>query len=229
MKKYSSGFSLIELLIASSILMMVMFIASYAYSLYASFWSKELGSFHRNVSQTRGLSQLHHILSNVNPHMVKSNEGNWYHYFDGASQYIKSFTFESIEEPNVPAIFELNVVQDNGQYSLVYKETAINSFPVIIESQVNAAGEDQRLLSGLEAIQFEYWGWSHVDDYFMAIETPNIIAPAWFGFYSGKDTMIPPLIIKVTFTKDGVQSSFKIPLKHFNPDYISAYMNSEDA
>ncbi len=73
-RKVTRGFTLIELMLATSLLMMVMFSGYYAYSLYSQKWQKRVQVFWHGTEQAIALDSLHKVLSSALPYMVNGED-----------------------------------------------------------------------------------------------------------------------------------------------------------
>lgn len=212
-----------ELLITMTILIMVMFIGTMAYRQYSVYWEKEMGLFDEKLKTAKSMVQLHTILKNIRPHMVKFEENSWGHYFEGAGTFVRSVTEHSLSKPGYAAIFELAVVAEGEIRQLVYREKPIVESPFIhFDSRPNYSYE-KTLTVSFDELQLEYLGWRHVDEYFSAMEDTGRFSQSWFGAYSGRDTMVTPNVMRLTFLVDNQKSVLEVPLLHFIPEHIQSY------
>lgn len=215
-----SGFSLVEVLIAMTILMMVLFIGTMAYRTYSVYWQKELGDFNAHLAEMKGITNVHHIIRNIKPMVLKGGKLGGYVYFEGGDSVIRAIANEAFTDENAAAAFELKIVnnQSIGGVRVEYREYAITSNPVIEQKDIGSYGQKTILLSGFEDIRFEYFGWPSYADY-NAFENPESqIQPnpkTWFGLYSGQDTLMSPEAVKLRLKRNGNWSEINIPLTHF--------------
>ncbi|MCC2606156.1 type II secretion system protein [Planctobacterium marinum] len=219
----STGFSLVELLITMTILIMVLFIGTMAYRQYSVYWHKEMGQFDEKLQTAKNIVQIHSIIKNIRPHMVKFEENVWGHYFEGASTLIRSVTEHAISQPGNAAIFELSVVADGESRTLVYREKPIVESPFFNYEADHQYTYEKRFDFRFDELQFEYFGWRHVDEYFTALESPDRFSQAWYGAYSGRDSMVTPNIIRITIAIDNRNSLLEVPVLQFIPEYIQNY------
>lgn len=225
MKTYSvKGFSLVELLVSMSILMMVLLIGTLSYNQYSQYWNKELGDFDQQIKEAKDFSFIYHILRNIRPHMIKDNTDKWFHYFEGGNTLLRSVTAESISSPGSAAIFELKIETESDSTKITYQEKPIVSAPFLSRGQVGGYTFRRTIELKISNFLFEYYGWKHSDEFFSSQENRDI-SQSWFGLYSGEDTLLTPSKIRVSFANDLGQTSLLVPVDHFIPEHIQFYSN----
>ncbi|XOV79220.1 MAG: PilW family protein [Aestuariibacter sp.] len=217
------GFSLVELLVAMSLLSMVLFIGSFAHSQYSEVWRKEQSDFEKQYVKVKGVTTLYRILSDIQPYVIKE-EKYAYHYFQGGENILRSIKAQSLLHPEYPAAFSL-FIRDN---SLIYAEKALTAGPMLTENVPGKYDFEIVVVNSLKRLKFEYFGWSNVDDWYKTIDSQPALAPSWFGFYSGKDTQIPPMSVKVNLYMEEAPAEFIVPIRFFFPDQIEFYNESAE-
>lgn len=216
--KKTNGFTLIEILVALTILMMVLFIGSLAYRTYSVYWHKELGDFNADLAEYEGITRLQNLIRNIKPMVFKGGERGGYVYFEGGDSLIRAISNESVQTQNAISAFEISVVQDTSNTVRVeYRESTVIDKPLLSEMDISGYSKPIVILKGFEDIRFEYFGWIDFDNFSVEQHQDNTLTgeKKWFGLYSGKDTLISPLQVKVRFKKDGVWSELRIPLSQF--------------
>lgn len=228
--KANKGFSLVELLVSMTILIMVTLIGTYGYNLYARYWQKELGHYQTTFAQIRDVSRLHNIVTSIKPYIIKDAKGNAFHYFEGAQTVIRSVITSSLSNPDYPAIFELQVVDSGGVKSLLYKEKVMEEAPLLFESQIDDYDTQFKLLDNFSSITFEFFGWQHYRERAGALsgESDTYAPQAWFGAYSGKDTLVPPNIVKLRFvTSQKNVTTFELPIAEISEEQLEFYLSDD--
>ncbi len=215
---------MVELLVAMSILMLVTFIGNFAYSQYSRFWNNQLGEFEAVFDQAKGVSQLLAVVSDIQPYIVKNGDGVSFHYFEGGNQLLRAVVASSMSDESYPAAIELKVTElvASGEKQLVYRERVLDKAPLLTNQDTRGIDLETVLLTGFEDFTVEYFGYAHLDQWYLAREG-RAYSPSWFGFYSGEDTKIPPEAAKISFTLNGESSSLIIPLRHFSPEQLEFY------
>lgn len=225
------GFSLVEVLIALAILMMVLFVGNLAYRTYSVYWHKELGSFQHHTTELRGLLNVHSVIRNIKPMVLKGGKQGGYVYFEGGDSLLRAIGNEAFGNADVASAFELTVVNDSDKsVRLEYREYPITS-PVITEGNIGNYGDRVILLRGFEDIRFEYFGWPSYADFAIVEMGSDSVQQAnqkiWFGLYSSKDTLVSPEIVKLRLKHDGQWSEVKIPLTHFSHRDLLQFVGSD--
>lgn len=203
---------------AVAILLMMIFIGTFAYQTYSVYWQKELGNFRSDLAELRGVTTLHSLIRNIKPMVLKGGERGGYVYFEGGDSVLRAISNVSIESGESAAAFEINVVEtEPGRVKLTYREYPITQQPLLSENDIGNYGDEMTIINGLEDIRFEYYGWPDYRDYAATQhdEVRVFAEKKWFGLYSGKDTLISPEQVKIRFKKEGAWSELKLPLSHF--------------
>lgn len=229
------GFSLVELLVAMTLLLLVSFTGTYAYSLYSAYWNKQLGNFEQVFAEVQGIVSLQAILKHIDPYIIRSADIPVYHWFEGGKSVIRAVTSQSLTQPEYPAAFELKVVNtDDESFALIYREKVMSLSPVLFEGELDVYDNEIVLLQGLTNVSFEYFGWGHFDDWQVASrndvqgDIAEVSERSWFGYYSGRDTLITPERIRVTVEMSAKTAQFEVEISDFLKDDILMYLQSEE-
>lgn len=226
----SSGFSLIELLVAMTLLIMVTLIGTYGYNLYAQYWKKELGHYQSTFRLIKDITQIHNLVKDIKPYVLKGGEKGAFFYFEGGQKIMRSVVAHALSNPNYPALFELELVQLYGVNHLVYRENVMDKLAVTSESQINAYPFEITLLSGFSDLTFEYYGWPSYQERaeFLASDGSNLDVREWYGFYSGKDTLITPDVVRISVVDESEQLSvLELPVPQIIEDHLESYLIDE--
>lgn len=166
MSNKHKGFTLIELMLATSLLMLVMFSGYYAYSLYTQKWQKRVQFFWQGTEQAMALDVINRMLISITPYVVKCKNNKECIYFSGSTNSMRFVTDSPIYSQN-SALVELTIEQVNGSYQLMYKEHSLhNSALLTLDNTFNDDiwQKQSVLLSGLQSIQWSYYGWKSFSD-----------------------------------------------------------------
>jgi prepilin-type N-terminal cleavage/methylation domain-containing protein len=219
------GFSLLEVLIAMTILLMVTFIGTYGYGLYSRYWQTELGHYQSAFDASKGVNILFKTLKDLKPYVVKDREQG-FHYFEGGNRILRSVTSHSLQYPDYPALFEIALEERQDKKQLVYRELSMKDGPVLNEPENVAYIFSIVLLNDVDDLVFEYYGWPNFIEKAKYESKSSQGSPQWYGLYSGKDTLITPEIIKTTIIIDGKESVFEVAIDGFLPAYIDRYIET---
>lgn len=112
--KTAKGFTLIELMLATSLLMLIMFSGYYAYSLYTQKWQKRVQVFWQGTEQSIALNTLNRMLTSINSYVVKGKGDKACVYFFGTDNTMRFVTDFPIYSKST-AIVELEVREENEE------------------------------------------------------------------------------------------------------------------
>lgn len=221
----SMGFSLVEVLVATSVLMLVMFIGSYAYSTYSKYWKKELGEYSDSFSDVKQINNLYRIIRDVEPYIMKGGKKGAYFYFEGGKSVLRAATNNSISKPGFPALFEIKAVKNSmGGIDIIYSEFVLYENPVVVESELGEYNYSVLLVSNLDDFSLEYTGWGDYNQWIANEEGWTQAAPGKFGFYSGKDTLIPPVSIELYLRIGQEYGEVSVPIAQFMREQLDFYL-----
>ncbi len=198
MRLSNKGFTLVELLVVTTLLSLLMLVGTYSYSLFTNKWQDELGHFKESNEQAVNFHRLFRVLSNIQPYVVIKNNKEPGFLFIGASDSLLAVTHDSIFSPNTNEVFLLSKVRsEDGNVNLVYQAKSLESASVITSKEEIAFEKEITLLSGFTDISFSYYSWPS----FNAKGDRRSITPitrAWTSSFSGIDNQLTPETIKVT-------------------------------
>lgn len=214
--KSPRGFSLVELLVALTIFSLVIFIATFAYKNFSRYWEDNLGHFDRSFAQAKGINILQSSIADTMAYVLQNEQQIAFHYFEGGASVIRAIRQKSVVAPEYPAAYELKVKPSEsnpGQLALIYSETPFNRENYLQPSKWEEYSYQLELLSNIEDLNFSYYGLANYKDLFGSEGDALVAAlPQWFGLYSGEDTQLMPLLVRVQLRSKGELFSFDIPL-----------------
>jgi prepilin-type N-terminal cleavage/methylation domain-containing protein len=206
----NKGFTLIELMIAISILSLLLFTGSYSYSLMSTRWNKELGNFSNIAVQAKNQQLLQNLLTGMQTFVITDKNKRPAFFFIGDKTSLLAISRGGLYSGKYPEIFRLTAIEkENGLFDLVYQSSSTeNLLLVVTEQEVNFT-EQLTLFHDLTEISFAYLGWSHFNE---KTADGEVIKPAsWFERFSGIDNQIMPIKMSITLTdKSGV---FTLPVE----------------
>ena len=222
------GFTLIELIIAISILSMLMFTGSYLYGTLSSRWDKEIGQFNQSFADARSISLLHALLSGITSYIVMnsiSNDGMPTMFFVGKSESLLAVSKSGIVNSEYPEIFRLTAVPNkSGKLDLVYQAKSTQDLLLLTSDQTIKFENSFILLKGLDLIEFEYMGWSNLRLKTQANYEDIPDPKQWFQDYSGLDRSLNPEIVKITIKKGSKKLQFKVYLDVNSEKILQYYL-----
>jgi prepilin-type N-terminal cleavage/methylation domain-containing protein len=218
----NQGFTLIELMIAISILSLLLFTGSYSYSLMSERWNKELGQFSSSAKNYKHLELIQRLLEGVQPYVVVDDDKKPSFFFIGDDNSLLAVSRLGLFSGDYPEIFRLSTIDaGEGKVDLIYQSASTE--------QTLLKGTDQNinfthqlvLFSNLDSVQFGYYGWSHLYEK-NAVDKKNKKAQ-WFARFSGIDNQIMPEKYNVTLTQAGKDLSIPIQLEAKPERWLSPY------
>ncbi|MBU2891944.1 prepilin-type N-terminal cleavage/methylation domain-containing protein [Colwellia sp. D2M02] len=215
-KKHQSGFTLIELMIASSLLMLVMYAGYFAYSLYSNSWKKQSYAFWQATDKGVNLTSLTRVIEATHPYIVDNINDNSSLYFIATPHHIR-FVSKSPIFADEAAVVELQLVGS----SLVYRESTLLKAPLFNQHEQREWQHSIVLLNYLTAARFEFFGWDNLEqlqhyelqrDNLLHDEAP--IEPQWYNQHQMEERQLLPLSISLTYSVKGGQElsiPFQLP------------------
>ncbi|MGJ8680089.1 PilW family protein [Paraglaciecola sp.] len=217
--KLQRGFTLIELMIASMILIVVMLVGTYSYSLFSDKWDKQLGNVEQAVNRVKDLSLLNSLLDGVVPlALFNGQKGNGF-YFHGEQQTLTAVSLNGLFVQDAPVVFSLSMQQINGKNVLLYQETSTTNSLLLKADDVVEFTHSKTLLPGLISAEFTYYGWPSWESKRTFNFTKDLAAfkLGWFDSYEGIITGLHP-------EKLSLALNFENGSLHLNSQYL---LNSE--
>ncbi|MDO6444335.1 prepilin-type N-terminal cleavage/methylation domain-containing protein [Colwellia sp. 1_MG-2023] len=216
--KKNKGFTLIELMLATSLLMMVLFSGYYAYSLYSQKWQKRVDIFWQGTEQGIGIDALNKLFISAVSYVVKNNNNKESIYFVGTKSTIR-FISNSPLFSSGTALVELEVIREAEKDRLIYRENNLLNQPLFHLSELENIIDWQKetvLFEEYNAIEWSFYGWTSFAD---ALEQANIAENVvkrelrkQYKLHELEKIRVLPISIHLNLAKENSQSSFNIDL-----------------
>ena len=208
MNKSQSGFTLVELLISTALLSLILFVASYSFSLFAGSWGKELGRYEQTAKFTRNIELVRRVFASTIPLLVDRGDGsqNSALYLDGRKQFLRAasrygvFTTDSV-------IYQLSLESTNeGGEQLIYQEVASNQ--VLLDSYEQAITFSNKLvlLDSVSQVAFSYFGWENFQQKSVQQSGMGIASKVWQESFNAKEKQLFPESMKVSVVYGSAQT-----------------------
>jgi len=222
----SSGFTLIELLISISILSMLLFTASYSYSLLSSRWDKELGQFSVSQKSAKNLEMTQRLLEGIQSHIVVDKNRKPVFFFVGHQDSLLAVSQAGLFSGDYPEIFRLTVVKkENGLVDIIYQSSSTEYTLLTRVEQTVDFSKSLLLFADLEAVRFKYYGWRHISE--KTDDDKKGSSEVWFDRYSGIDSQFMPSSLRLTLVKDGQELVIPIDLQINVEEWLSPYFDRD--
>jgi prepilin-type N-terminal cleavage/methylation domain-containing protein len=204
LQRKQTGFTLIELMIASSLLMLVMYSGYFAYSLYSSSWQKQSQAFWQATDQGIHLTSLSRIFEGAMPYIVEDKLKQPSIYFIADKETISFVTHSPIFTQSA-ALIELKFIGND----LIYRESSLENSPLLEQGETRQWQHSIILLKSVLQGKFGFYGWKNMQqirDYELQVYeqlSGNItISPSWYDDHVMESIRILPLSISLTYTDE---------------------------
>lgn len=220
--KHSKGFTLIELMLATSLLMMVLFSGYYAYSLYTQKWQKRVDTFWQGTQDAIGVDALNRLLMATVPYVVKGSNDRLNTYFAGDKQFIQFVSNYSLFSDDASVI---RIEFEPEQQQIIYKEKSLSHFALINTSQVEFVQDETEFLwehvtvlaDEIQNVQFSYNGWLTFDE---AMQEMNLgenlrrsdAKPQWYQEHNTEVQRVLPKLVSIELQSKDIQTSFIVTM-----------------
>ncbi|GAP74603.1 hypothetical protein W04_1119 [Pseudoalteromonas sp. SW0106-04] len=201
-----SGFTLIELMLASSLLMLVMFSGYYAYSLYTDKWSKRTDYFWGRTQKGLAFESITRVIESAYPYVVIDDKGRPSQYFSGDQDRV-IFVSRSPIFTHKTAVVEFRIIDHNGKKALLYNESAFANDFLLRQSDLIEWQHQVLLVEELRNIKFRYFGWKSYKAVSQNIsekemtddELKNYIAPSYYSKHVMEQIRVLPKKLNISF------------------------------
>lgn len=205
------GFSLVEILVAMTILSFMTLLASQAFSFFAQRWDGKIGDFDQIFEDVKVQSLLSRTLEQIVPYVVLNQDDKPRLYFEGNPSGFVAIAQRGITHPEAPAVIRVSAVQnDNFTYDLVFEEWPMAGQTLIRSGKALPFNPPIIIQSDVNDVVFEYFGQQRNLDETTNDDLPQTVA--WSNEYNSFVTMRHPRKIKITVLKDASSSVTHIDL-----------------
>ncbi|EEZ85678.1 hypothetical protein VME_44020 [Vibrio harveyi 1DA3] len=194
--KGQKGFTLVEMLVASVIMMAVLLIASTSYSFFHDRWFKDKGQFYQLVVEKKSQLMMLDVLNGTLPYLVRG-KGKASYFFEGDGQQFEAVTELPIFGTD-PALVQISVqAVGDGTFQVIYKEAPILNSSFALDSSKPDFKYEKVLFEGLEIAGFRYLGWESLEDKNLFLDEFEG-KPQWSDAYSAQAVKTMPVAIALT-------------------------------
>jgi prepilin-type N-terminal cleavage/methylation domain-containing protein len=217
------GFSLLEMLVAITVLSMVIGLSTYAYAMFTRQWEGHLGRFDEAQAQYQRYEWLAAALEDTLPYMVRDDNGAAGFYFLGRDEGLTLVTMSPIFGVGEPALIRVFREADDGNaWRLVYEEAPFAGTLLAHPDQRMEFRHRLVIARGLPLPAFRYFGWSNLQSS-LSDGGPLSAERAWFGEYDGLQRHYHPEKIELRIGNGA--TVFSVPARV--ESLVSSYGDSE--
>lgn len=217
------GFSLLEMLVAVTVLSMVIGLATYAYAMFIRQWDGHLGRFDEAQAQYQRLEWLAAALQDTLPYVVRDDDGTPGFYFLGRDEGLTLVTMSPIFSIGEPALIRVfREPEQDGAWRLVYEEAPFVGDLLVRANQRLEFRHRLVIARGLPQPVFRYFGWTDLQARLMAGELPTSVQ-SWFDEYDGLARRFHPEKIELRLGRDAAVFDVPARVDHL----VAAHAGSE--
>ncbi|MBI5591221.1 MAG: prepilin-type N-terminal cleavage/methylation domain-containing protein [Deltaproteobacteria bacterium] len=221
------GFTLIEVIVATTILALAIYLALTAYAFFGDSWRKGRLSDTRSLDLYRNHILCRSAVESICDYYVTdpSNERNGIHYpyFIGAGNAIAFVTLSSVFVKGMPAAARIRTVNtESGGQKLIYEETPLLGQYIRYEDRVPEYENRVTLFEDVKQLQIRYYGiWERR---FIEATQDFENVYRWQTEFYGKDKKAVPEIIELTVSGKAEEIVLTLPVKSSNPFKASFFL-----
>lgn len=179
------GFSLLEMLVAVTVLSMVIGLATYAYAMFIRQWDGHLGRFDEAQAQYQRLEWLAAALQDTLPYVVRDDDGTPGFYFLGRDEGLTLVTMSPIFAVGEPALIRVfRERNEDDTWQLVYEEAPFSGTVLARANQRLEFRHRLVIARDLPRPTFRYFGWANAASRLTA-DAALIERRSWFDEYDG--------------------------------------------
>jgi len=205
------GFSLLEMLVAITVLSIVIGISTYAYSLFIRQWDGHLGRFDEAQAQYQRLEWLSAALEDTLPYIVRDDQGQLGFYFLGRDEGLTLVTMSPIFNVGEPALIRVfREPDEDDTWRLVYEEAPFAGTLLVRADQRMDFRHRLVIARGLPRPVFRYFGWASLGSR-LTIEDASPEVRSWFDEYDGLRRGFHPERIELRLGSD--TAVFDVPAR----------------
>ncbi|WP_199611264.1 prepilin-type N-terminal cleavage/methylation domain-containing protein [Flocculibacter collagenilyticus] len=224
--KNSKGFSLIELMISTTLLAGVLYLGTFSYGLISSIWNRSSTEFDSSFTQGKNLYILQKVIGGISPYVISGSNNIPAFYFVGGKSSLLSFSNISPYSAQTPEFFRIySTIDSDGKVDVIYQSVPAAETLLTDTKDEITLNQTITLLKGLDEFKIEYYGWKNLTS-----KTGNKAKSfrKWFEIFSGIDNQILPELIKCTLVKGGIKLEFYTTLDISSEKWLSQYYYEND-
>ncbi len=213
------GFTLIEVLVALTLLTSVVVLAYMAQNLFFEKWQSihEAGS--RAVASYRRQTLLRYAAESIWEYYVTDPTSQlnqrYYPYFHGKTDEVRFVTLSSVffKGHAAAARLWLRHAADSGE--LVYEEADLRTQYIRFDTDTPQYGRQWVISRDVRHVRIRYYGRDRIE--WNPQSESFVIVKGWFDEYHGRDKMTTPEIIELRYEDRDGQQVLRLHVKSHNP------------
>ena len=225
-----NGFTLIEVLISTTIIGLVVYLAFLAQSFFVNIWYSNKLATNVAMEEYRAHSLLRSAIESITEYFITDPEsekvGAHYPFFNADSKSVEFVTLSSVFYKGAAAVGKLSLKKnfEEKTMELIYEEAPLNTMYIRYQGDKITYSRSMVIADKLSNVTFRYYGtweiiWDNELEYFKTIKQ-------WQDIYYGKDRATTPDIIEISLVGINGDQTLSFLVKSHNP-YKNAYFNNE--
>ena len=196
--KRQKGFTLIELMLATSLLMLVLFSGYYGYSLYSDKWQKRVSWFWKSTQNEMILTSMDRMFAATIGYVVDGMETKKQIHFIGKRNSVEFVTKAPIYS-NGTALVKFEFIKVGESHELRYFESPLMNTAIIsnkqLEEKANTLGWEytDTLLTDISGYELTYYGWQSFQDVLASLNIGDNLSGTKKAL-GWRDTHIPSVV-----------------------------------
>jgi prepilin-type N-terminal cleavage/methylation domain-containing protein len=207
----AQGFTLLEMLIATTLLALVISVGNTAFGLFSSRWAERDDAFTARFESTRRTLILQDVIDSLLPYVVQDQDGTARLYFEGNVNGFVAMAAQGLLREDTECVVRLSLDQDADlTFRLLYEEWPLGEDQLLQAQQPIPFGPPLELASGLEGARFDYFGWASLAAKQAASEMPpgpRRPRPEWQSSFNALNADLMPWRIRLALGEDAVSPS----------------------
>ena len=223
------GLTLLEMLVALSIMTAVMTLASSAYRYYVLRLNQQQNQLTSQLQQLKVSTAWQHQISAAAQYYVNIDGKNRL-FFHGEPTELMWTSYRSMQQADLPATAWLGII--NAE--LVYCEATIRQLFVTKSwpSSNELCDIFRQPIRAATKLDISYFGFKNLTEKFAGLsEGSQVVSPfkpEWLKQYRGDEIDLLPLFLKFDITSDDQQLEYWLQIVESDPDKVRLHMSSDE-
>lgn len=156
----AQGFTLLEMLIATTLLAVVLSLGNMAFGLFSTRWADREDAFTARFEATRRVLLVQDVIESLFPYVVHDPEGAARIYFEGNVNGFVAVAAQGLYQNDTECVVRLRLEQSADlSFRLLYEEWPLSGVELENSKQPIPFGEPLEIAKGLRGAKFDYFGW----------------------------------------------------------------------
>ncbi|RUO62600.1 PulJ/GspJ family protein [Pseudidiomarina insulisalsae] len=196
----TSGFTLVETLIAMVLLSLLMISGALAYDYFSQNWQRNKGLADVTLERHHLLTLVQKVSWNTYAKTVAMGNERYGFYFLGRDDGFTAVSQISVQHPDLPAVYRI-FREPNGRngYRLVYEEAVLRDTYLTNADQQLPFNFRRILYDNIEQLSFDYYGYQSLTERNATVagDMGETFQLEWFSEYDGLQRSLHPQAVAI--------------------------------